>query len=93
MHLKDVCVSVCVCGVRFKNHGAIPPTGRMSVLQDVNWYSVENGFHGQINLGNTGLNKVNRFPVNSGENSPFSPNTYYTCNPFIYFCIAGYKIH
>lgn len=33
----------------------------------MNWYFVENGFHGQTNLGNTGLNKVNGLPVNSEE--------------------------
>lgn len=43
------------------------PMGRMSVLQNVNWHFVENGFHCQINLGNTGVNKVDRFPVNSEE--------------------------
>ena len=41
--------------------------GGLPVLRAVDWYFVENEFHGQVSLGNTGLNTVNSYLVKYEE--------------------------
>lgn len=70
------------------------PRGRNDSFADVNWYFVENEFHSQINLGNTGLNKVNRFLVNSSKGKlTYLPKRILYISFIHSFRTAGSKIH
>lgn len=52
---------MCVCAHTSKIIQQDFPKGRLTLLQDANWYFVETEFHGQTNLGNTGLIKLKGF--------------------------------